>query len=272
MVLFQRPEPTVRHTLACEHNEILVRFGVGVHDRASCTVNCWDFLFAFSLELVCGDSSHCDKKSIHIDTLCISGAQLGAIVVISRRDRICGGTQEKTSNNTPETQRWTPLQSNLAPCMLRFISGKKHWPNGVYAASIIWRKLYQVHLLVVNDRFSKFTQHYYNSQSAHGGRMRHWKGRFTLMGCFCASTFVITLSPCVTMVIAYWSCSFVGLLGQRSRHGLHTMRTHILLFGMYKGSEDVSDLQKEDRKSCADLHFMKRMVSRGSVSSGFKHW
>jgi len=37
-------------------------------------------------------------------------------------------------------------------------------------------------------------------------------------------------------------CVLTGLFGQRSRHGLHTMRPHILLFGMYKGSEDVSDL------------------------------
>jgi len=35
---------------------------------------------------------------------------------------------------------------------------------------------------------------------------------------------------------------FAGLFGQRSGHGLHTMRTHLLLFGMYKGSEDVSDM------------------------------
>ena len=52
---------------------------------------------------------------------------------------------------------------------------------------------------------------------------------------------------------------FTGLLGQRSRHGLHTMRPHLLLFGMYKSSEDVSDLQKEDREGCADVYFMTKV-------------
>jgi len=42
---------------------------------------------------------------------------------------------------------------------------------------------------------------------------------------------------------------FAGLIGQRSRHGLHTIRTHLLLFGMYKGSEDMSDMQDEYRES-----------------------
>jgi len=35
------------------------------------------------------------------------------------------------------------------------------------------------------------------------------------------------------------------------------MRPHLLLFGMYKGSEDVSDLQEEDREGSEDLHFMR---------------